>query len=115
MAGLSPLLRKSDFNDRFFVFILNPKLNIMNDQFTVYVLYSPKYGKIYIGFTSNLEQRLLAHNVLEKKGWTIRFRPWVIVFTEEYPTKKEAMRREKLLNNANNRALIWDIIRSSDL
>ena len=31
------------------------------------------------------------------------------------PTKKEAMRREKLLKNANSRALIWDIIRSSDL
>jgi putative endonuclease len=87
----------------------------MNDQFTVYVLYSPNFEKIYIGFTSNLEQRLLSHNVLGKKGWTIRFRPWVIVFTEEFSTKEEAILREKQLKQANNRALIWEKIKSSIL
>ncbi|SKB44189.1 GIY-YIG catalytic domain-containing protein [Sphingobacterium nematocida] len=45
-------------------------------MFTVYVLYSPAYDKIYIGFTSDLESRLKSHNELAKKGWTIRFRPW---------------------------------------
>ncbi|WP_084328472.1 GIY-YIG nuclease family protein [Indibacter alkaliphilus] len=32
-------------------------------MFTVYALYSPAFDKIYVGFTSNLEQRLLSHNV----------------------------------------------------
>ncbi|RKY53390.1 MAG: hypothetical protein DRP89_06275 [Candidatus Neomarinimicrobiota bacterium] len=45
-------------------------------MYTTYVLYSEKYDKIYIGFTSNLEGRLLAHNELSTKGWTVRFRPW---------------------------------------
>ncbi|WP_325635244.1 GIY-YIG nuclease family protein, partial [Parapedobacter sp.] len=45
-------------------------------MFTVYVLHSGKHDKIYIGFTSNLEQRLKSHNELGKKGWTIKFRPW---------------------------------------
>ena len=85
----------------------------MNDQFTVYVLYSPNFEKIYIGYTSNLEQRLLSHNVLGKKGWTIRFRPWVIVFTEEYSTKEEAMYREKQLKQANHRTLIWKKIKNN--
>ncbi len=49
-------------------------------MFTVYVLHSPKYDKIYIGFTSNLEQRFLSHNHLATKGWTIKFRPWVIMY-----------------------------------
>ena len=84
----------------------------MNNQFTVYVLYSPNFEKIYIGFTSNLEQRLLSHNVLGKKGWTIRFRPWVIVLTEEYSTKEEAMLREKQLKQANSRILIWEKIKN---
>ncbi|QOR75790.1 MAG: GIY-YIG nuclease family protein [Thermoflavifilum sp.] len=30
-------------------------------MFTVYVLYSPLHHKIYIGYTANLQQRLLAH------------------------------------------------------
>jgi len=41
-------------------------------MFTVYVLYSDDYDKIYIGYTSNLKQRLLSHNKLGKKGWTIK-------------------------------------------
>ena len=79
-------------------------------MYLVYVLFSPSYNKIYIGFTSNLEQRMLSHNVLGKKGWTIKFRPWEIIFTEEYKEKSDAMQREKELKGAINRRKIWDLI-----
>jgi len=79
-------------------------------MFIVYVLHSSKHGKIYIGFTSNLEQRLLSHNELGKKGWTIKFRPWQLVFTEEFETKQEAMKREKELKTAVGRNTIWERI-----
>ena len=75
-------------------------------MFTVYVLYSIKYDKIYIGFTSNLEQRFLSHNELSKKGWTVKYRPWEIVYTEEYSTKSEAMKREKALKSHKGRDFI---------
>ncbi|MDR9414728.1 MAG: GIY-YIG nuclease family protein [Gracilimonas sp.] len=77
-------------------------------MFTVYALYSPKYDKIYVGYTSNLEQRLLSHNKLGKKGWTIKYRPWEVVFTEEFETKKEAMKREKQLKSAKGRQYVWE-------
>ena len=38
-------------------------------MYTVYVLYSEEHDKIYIGYTSNLEQRLKSHNELGTKGW----------------------------------------------
>ncbi|HEY1020065.1 MAG TPA: GIY-YIG nuclease family protein, partial [Sediminibacterium sp.] len=60
-------------------------------MYKVYILYSPSHHRIYVGYTSNLEQRLLSHNELGKKGWTNRFRPWILVHTEEYNTKSEAM------------------------
>ena len=41
--------------------------------YTVYVLHSPKFDKIYIGYTSDLEQRMLSHNELGKKGWKSNF------------------------------------------
>ena len=82
-------------------------------MYHVYVLYSPKYEKIYIGYTSNIEQRLLSHNVLGKKGWTIKYRPWELVFTEEYAEKREAMNREKELKGANQRRQIWEMIRKN--
>ncbi|MDR9417719.1 MAG: GIY-YIG nuclease family protein [Gracilimonas sp.] len=77
------------FSEGFFIF--REKRGFM---FTVYVLYSPSHEKIYIGYTSNLEQRMLSHNRLGKKGWTIRYRPWEIVFTEEFEEKAEAMKRK---------------------
>ena len=79
-------------------------------MFIVYVLYSKEYNKIYIGFTSNLEQRLLSHNSLGKKGWTIKFRPWHLVYKEEFITKPDAMKREKELKTAKGREFIWSII-----
>ena len=63
-------------------------------MFTVYVLYSPKFNKIYIGYSSDLNNRLLSHNQLATKGYTVRFRPWLIVHTEDYTTKTEAIKRE---------------------
>nr|WP_237249358.1 GIY-YIG nuclease family protein [Sphingobacterium faecale] len=41
-------------------------------MYTVYVLYSPVYDKIYIGYTGNLANRLLSHNKLSTKGWTVQ-------------------------------------------
>lgn len=81
-------------------------------MYFVYVLFSPNYNKIYIGYTSNLEQRFLSHNELGKKGWTIKFRPWTIVHSEKFETKSEAMKREKQLKTAKGREFIWNLIKN---
>ncbi len=39
-------------------------------MFYVYVLYSTNFDKIYIGFTSDIDNRLIAHNHSSNKGWT---------------------------------------------
>jgi putative endonuclease len=75
-------------------------------MFTVYAIYSEKFDKIYIGYTSNLEQRLLAHNELEQKGWTMKYRPWKIIYTEVHTTKEAALKREKQLKTAKGRLFI---------
>ncbi len=75
-------------------------------MFLVYVLYSENFDKIYIGMTSNLEQRLLSHNELSKKGWTIKFRPWKIVYKESFKSKQEALKREKELKSFRGREFI---------
>jgi len=79
-------------------------------MFTVYVLYSPSFKKIYIGYTSNLNERFKSHNELGTKGWTIKFRPWIICHKEEFETKEEAIRREKELKSAKLREWIWSLI-----
>ena len=75
-------------------------------MYIVYVLYSEKYDKLYIGYTSNLEARLKSHNELGKKGFTLRYRPWKLLYTENFDNKRDAMKREKQLKSGQGRAWI---------
>jgi putative endonuclease len=79
-------------------------------KYIVYILYSEKFSKIYIGFTSNLGQRLKSHNELSKKGYTTKYRPWKIIYTESFGEKKLAMKREKELKSARGRLFAWSKI-----
>jgi putative endonuclease len=78
----------------------------------VYVLYSVSFRKIYIGYTSDVNERFRSHNELAKRGWTIKFRPWKIVHTEFFENKERAMLREKQLKTARGREWIWQLIES---
>ena len=75
-------------------------------MYTVYVLHSSKFDKIYIGHSSNLTERMKSHNELGSKGWTVKYRPWKLIYTEEYATKSEAMKREKQLKTSAGRRWI---------
>lgn len=80
------------------------------NMYTVYVLYSESFNKIYIGYSSNLSQRLLSHNKFATKGYTVKYRPWTLIYSEEYNTKKEAIIREKQLKTAKGRNFVWNLI-----
>ena len=75
-------------------------------MYYVYVLYSHSYNKIYVGFTANLQARVLSHNQLANKGWTLKFRPWTLVYHETFSSKAEAMKRERELKSAKGREYI---------
>ena len=75
-------------------------------MYTVYVLYSEKYNRLYIGFTSDIQNRILSHNQLGKKGFTLKFRPWKLIHTEVFPSQKEAMARERQLKSGQGRKWI---------
>ena len=75
-------------------------------MYQVYILYSPVHRKTYVGYTSNLEERIKSHNFLATKGYTIRYRPWTLVCSESFPTKREAIIREKELKSGKGRDFI---------
>ena len=79
-------------------------------MFTVYVLYSDRYDKIYIGVTSDLGGRLLSHNELGVKGWTVRYRPWRLLYQEEYESKAQALKREQSLKSFRGRVFIRSLL-----
>ncbi|SHF62894.1 GIY-YIG nuclease family protein [Flavisolibacter ginsengisoli] len=74
--------------------------------YTVYILYSSKYNKTYVGFTSNLIEMFKSHNELGHKGWTLNYRPWKVIYCEYFPDKSSAMFREKQLKGGKGREWI---------
>ncbi len=76
------------------------------EEYVVYILASNRTPKLYKGFTTNLIERFKSHNQLSTKGWTVRFRPWRVVFVQFFLNKKEAMDFEKFLKTGAGREWI---------
>jgi len=77
--------------------------------FWVYILQSEGTGKLYTGQTSDLERRLREHN--DNHTGKQRFTrkqgaPWHLLYSEEMPTRAEAMKREKYLKTGKGREWI---------
>jgi putative endonuclease len=73
--------------------------------YTVYVLYSAQFDKLYIGMTTDLHGRMISHNALGN-GYTARYRPWQVLHTESFTDKSEALKREKALKGGQGRSWI---------
>jgi putative endonuclease len=62
-------------------------------MFFVYILYSVAIDHYYVGHSEDLEQRLVFH-LSGKSPYTSRARDWKLVYFENYPDKKDAIKRE---------------------
>ncbi|HRH56321.1 MAG TPA: GIY-YIG nuclease family protein [Chitinophagales bacterium] len=78
-------------------------------MFYVYVLKSQKTKSLYKGQTDNLENRLKEHNTGKVKS-TKGFRPWEIIYYEEFPEREDAVSREKYLKSGIGRQFLKEII-----
>ena len=70
-------------------------------KFYVYLIASTNKKKTisYVGYTNNLEKRLIAHNSSKGAKFT-RGRKWKMIYSESFFTKSEAMKAEiKLKKN----------------
>ena len=65
-------------------------------MYYVYVLKSDNNGDVYVGFSSNLKQRLETHNSGKVRS-TKANKPWKLIYYEAYRGKLDATKREKNL------------------
>jgi putative endonuclease len=68
------------------------------DIYQVYALKSIVDNRIYVGFTSNLDRRLVEHNSGKTKS-TKGYKPWVLLYSEEVLGRVNARNREKYLKS----------------
>ncbi len=80
----------------------NPSGRAIFRMFGVYILRSKTTGRFYTGSTANLTRRLEEHNSGLSSS-TKHGGPWELLHHEEYPTRADAMRRERELKTGKGR------------
>jgi putative endonuclease len=74
----------------------NKQIKLMS--FFSYVLKSTNYNRRYIGSCEDIEIRLKRHNsgkVLSSKA----YKPYIVIYKEEFETRTEAIKREKFFKS----------------
>lgn len=64
----------------------------------IYILQSLRDGKYYIGYTTDVAERLKFHNAGLQRS-TLHRTPFRLVLVEDYATKQEALQREKQIKS----------------
>jgi len=81
-------------------------------MYYVYVLWSDKLRKRYIGFTDNIERRLKEHNA-GKTPFTKSGIPWTFIYSEKYPDKYSTRTRELFLKSGQGRKYLDDVLHNA--
>jgi putative endonuclease len=81
-------------------------------MYYVYVLKSQVDGKMYIGYTKNLRNRLREHQDGEVVSTRPR-RPLELIFYEGYKSMEDAKRRERYLKTSQGKSSLRIMLRDS--
>ena len=78
-------------------------------MYTLYILHSKSLDRYYIGYTNDLIRRLSEHNRIKGK-FTDAGIPWILVYSESFASKKEAMYREKYIKSRKSKKFVIELI-----
>ena len=81
------------------------------DLYHVYILKILIDGSYYIDFSKDIRRRLNEHNS-GKSQFTRRKIPWELVYSENFYSKTEALKREKFLKAQRNHDFYERLIRN---
>jgi len=71
-------------------------------NYYIYILFSLKDFKLYVGYTTNIENRLIEHNAGRVTSTKNR-RPLKLIYHETFIDKTDAQAREKFLKSGFGR------------
>lgn len=65
------------------------------NKYYVYILSNKRNGTLYIGFTNDIERRVLEHKSKTYKGFTSKYDTTLLVYFEEHESSNDAYTRER--------------------
>jgi putative endonuclease len=77
----------------------------------LYIIFSEKLDKYYVGSCINMERRLYEHNI-GHSTYTSRGTPWTIKYTESYEDLAMAKKREMYIKRMKSRKYIESLFKS---
>ena len=77
----------------------------MTGTFTTYILKSDLFNKTYVGHTDDLKRRLKEHNQ-GKSVFTKKFKPWTLIYKENFENLEESIKKERYFKSAAGRRWI---------
>ncbi len=84
---------------------------MLMEKFFVYIIYSSRGDCYYKGFSENPFRRLEQHTNAESR-YTSKYDDWILVYIEEFASKREALIREKSLKKYS-KSQILDLLKST--
>jgi putative endonuclease len=78
-------------------------------MYTLYILYSERLDRYYVGYTNDLPRRLSEHN-RSKGKYTDSGIPWILVYSESFASKKDAMDREKYIKSRKSKKYLIELV-----
>jgi putative endonuclease len=81
-------------------------------MYYVYILKSRFDGKLYVGYTTDLRNRLRKHQSGEVISTRPR-RPFELIFYEAYKSKEDAKRRERYFKTGKGKSSLRMMLRDS--
>jgi putative endonuclease len=75
----------------------------------MYILFSEKLNKYYVGACIDMERRLYEHNIGHSKFTSLGI-PWQLAYREEYSDLPTAKRREQQVKKMKSKKYIEDLI-----
>ena len=81
-------------------------------SYFIYILHSHKTNHYYIGSAADPKERIIRHNAGATPS-TKGGRPWKIVYTEIFPSKTEALKREIYLKRMKSSIYLENLISKS--
>jgi putative endonuclease len=82
-------------------------------QFYLYIIYSPSADKFYVGHTDDLDRRLFEHNSGQTRYTSNIASDWRVMYRETFPTRSDAMKREREIKSKKKRSYIEWLIENA--